>query len=118
MQGFNTLWIPGTDHAGIATQAVVERRLLEEEKLSRHDLGREKLVERIWAWKEQYEARILGQLRNLGASCDWDRTRFTLDDQCGRAVRETFFRLFKQGLVRRGKGKGNSIGESILAAVN
>jgi len=103
MQGFNTLWMPGTDHAGIATQAVVERRLLEEEKLSRHDLGREKLVERIWAWKEQYEARILGQLRNLGASCDWDRTRFTLDEQCGRAVRETFFRLFKQGLVRRGK---------------
>ena len=103
MQGFNTLWMPGTDHAGIATQAVVERRLLEEEKLSRHDLGRDKLVERIWAWKEQYEARILGQLRDLGASCDWDRTRFTLDDQCGRAVRETFFRLFKQGLVRRGK---------------
>ena len=103
MQGFNTLWMPGTDHAGIATQAVVERRLLEEEKLSRHDLGREKLVTRIWAWKEQYEARILGQLRDLGASCDWDRTRFTLDEQCGRAVRETFFRLFKQGLVRRGK---------------
>jgi len=103
MQGFNTLWMPGTDHAGIATQAVVERRLLEEEKLSRHDLGREKLVERIWAWKDQYEARILGQLRDLGASCDWERTRFTLDEQCGRAVRETFFRLFKQGLVRRGK---------------
>jgi valyl-tRNA synthetase len=103
MQGFNTLWMPGTDHAGIATQAVVERRLLEEEQLSRHDLGREKLVDRIWAWKEQYEARILGQLRDLGASCDWDRTRFTLDDQCGRAVRETFFRLFRQGLVRRGK---------------
>ena len=103
MQGFNTLWMPGTDHAGIATQAVVERRLLEEEQQSRHDLGREKLVERIWAWKKQYETRILGQLRDLGASCDWDRTRFTLDEQCGRAVRETFFRLFKQGLVRRGK---------------
>ncbi len=103
MQGLNTLWMPGTDHAGIATQAVVERRLLEEEKRSRHDLGREKLVQRIWAWKEQYEARILGQLRDLGASCDWDRTRFTLDEQCGRAVRETFFRLFSQGLVRRGK---------------
>ena len=103
MQGFNTLWMPGTDHAGIATQAVVERRLLEEEQQSRHDLGRENLVERIWAWKEQYETRILGQLRDLGASCDWDRTRFTLDEQCGRAVRETFFRLFKQGLVRRGK---------------
>jgi valyl-tRNA synthetase len=103
MQGYRTLWMPGTDHAGIATQAVVERRLLEEEKLSRHDLGREALVQRIWAWKEQYEARILGQLRDLGASCDWDRTRFTLDEQCAAAVREAFFRLFRQGLVRRGK---------------
>jgi valyl-tRNA synthetase len=103
MQGFLTLWMPGTDHAGIATQAVVERRLLEEEKLSRHDLGREKLVERIWAWKEQYEKRILGQLRDLGASCDWDRTRFTLDERCAGAVREAFFRLFQKGLVRRGK---------------
>ncbi len=103
MQGYLTLWMPGTDHAGIATQAVVERRLLEEEKLSRHDLGRERLVERIWAWKEQYEKRILGQLRDLGASCDWDRTRFTLDGQCAQAVREAFFRLFQKGLVRRGK---------------
>ena len=103
MQGFLTLWMPGTDHAGIATQAVVERRLLEEEKLSRHDLGRERLVERIWAWKEQYEKRILGQLRDLGASCDWDRVRFTLDGQCAAAVREAFFRLFEKGLVRRGK---------------
>jgi valyl-tRNA synthetase len=103
MQGFVTLWMPGTDHAGIATQAVVERRLLEEEKLSRHDLGREALVSRIWAWKEQYEKRILGQLRDLGASCDWDRTRFTLDDQCAAAVREAFFRLFHKGVVRRGK---------------
>jgi valyl-tRNA synthetase len=103
MQGFLTLWMPGTDHAGIATQAVVERRLLEEEKLSRHDLGREQLVKRIWAWKEQYEKRILGQLRDLGASCDWDRIRFTLDDQCAAAVREAFFRLFQKGVVRRGK---------------
>jgi valyl-tRNA synthetase len=103
MQGFLTLWMPGTDHAGIATQAVVERRLLEEEKLSRHDLGRDALVARIWAWKEQYEKRILGQLRDLGASCDWDRTRFTLDDQCAAAVRTAFFRLFSKGLVRRGK---------------
>ncbi len=103
MQGFRTLWMPGTDHAGIATQAVVERRLLEEEKLSRHDLGREALVARIWAWKEQYEKRILGQLRDLGASCDRDRVRFTLDGQCAGAVREAFFRLFQKGLVRRGK---------------
>ena len=103
MQGYRTLWMPGTDHAGIATQAVVERRLLEEEKLSRHDLGREALVARIWAWKEQYEKRILGQLRDLGCSCDWDRVRFTLDEQCGAAVRTAFFQLFRQGLVRRGK---------------
>ena len=103
MQGYLTLWMPGTDHAGIATQAVVERRLLEEDKLSRHDLGREKLVERIWAWKEQYETRILGQLRDLGASCDWDRVRFTLDIRCACAVRAAFFKLFQKGLVRRGK---------------
>jgi valyl-tRNA synthetase len=103
MQGFNTLWMPGTDHAGIATQAVVERRLLEEEKKSRHDLGREGLVARIWQWKEQYEKRIIGQLKQLGCSCDWQRLRFTLDDQCARAVRETFFRLFQDGKIYRGK---------------
>jgi valyl-tRNA synthetase len=103
MQGFNALWMPGTDHAGIATQAVVERRLLEEERLSRHDLGREGLVDRIWTWKQQYEKRIIGQLKQLGCSCDWQRLRFTLDDQCARAVRETFFRLFKDGKIYRGK---------------
>lgn len=103
MQGRDTLWMPGTDHAGIATQAVVERRILEEEKKSRHDLGREELVRRIWEWKEQYEARILSQLRLMGCSCDWDRTRFTLDDVCARAVRETFFRLFRAGKIYRGK---------------
>ncbi|HZT79569.1 MAG TPA: class I tRNA ligase family protein, partial [Gemmataceae bacterium] len=78
MQGYDALWMPGTDHAGIATQAVVERRLREEEKKTRHDLGREELVRRIWAWKDQYEKRILGQLEQLGCSCDWQRTRFTL----------------------------------------
>ncbi len=103
MQGYNALWMPGTDHAGIATQAVVERRLLTEEKKSRHDLGREKLVERIWQWKNDYEKRILGQLQRLGASCDWERTRFTLDEMCARAVRQTFFSLFKEGLIYRGK---------------
>ncbi len=103
MQGFNVLWMPGTDHAGIATQAVVERRLFEEEKKTRHDLGREGLVDRIWKWKEQYEARILGQLKAMGCSCDWERTRFTLDDQCARAVREWFFQLFKDGKIYRGK---------------
>ncbi len=103
MQGFNALWMPGTDHAGIATQAVVERRLLQEEKKSRHDLGREKLVERIWQWKNDYEKRILGQLKRMGCSCDWQRTRFTLDDVCARAVRHTFFKLFQERLIYRGK---------------
>ena len=103
MQGFETLWMPGTDHAGIATQAVVEKRLKEQENLTRHDLGREKLVERIWKWKDEYEARILGQLRQMGASCDWDRTRFTLDPVCARGVRSTFFDLFRKQLIYRGK---------------
>jgi len=103
MQGYNALWIPGTDHAGIATQAVVERLILQTEKKTRHDLGREELVKRIWQWKDKYEARILGQLKQLGASCDWARTRFTLDPICARAVRQTFFDLFKAGLIFRGK---------------
>ena len=103
MEGYEVLWMPGTDHAGIATQAVVERRLLEEEGKSRHDLGREGLVERIWQWKDQYEKRITGQLKQLGCSCDWERQRFTLDDQCARAVRETFFKLFADNKVYRGK---------------
>jgi valyl-tRNA synthetase len=103
MQGFNALWMPGTDHAGIATQAVVERRLREEEGKTRHDLGREQLVKRIWEWKDQYEARILRQLRELGCSCDWQRTRFTLDPVCACAVRHTFFNFFRDGLIFRGK---------------
>ena len=103
MQGYEALWMPGTDHAGIATQAVVERRMFEEEGLTRHDIGREALVERIWKWKDSYEKRILEQLRQLGASCDWRRTRFTLDDVCSKAVRRTFFRFFKDGLIFRGK---------------
>jgi valyl-tRNA synthetase len=103
MQGYDALWMPGTDHAGIATQAVVERRLFEEEKKTRHDLGREELVRRIWAWKDEYEARILSQLQMMGCSCDWDRTRFTLDDVCSRAVRRTFFNLFGAGKIFRGK---------------
>jgi len=102
MQGFETLWMPGTDHAGIATQAVVERRLLAEENKTRHELGREGLVKRIWAWKDEYEARIISQLKQMGCSCDWDRTRFTLDPVCARAVRRTFFSLFREGLIYRG----------------
>ncbi|MFI5380340.1 MAG: valine--tRNA ligase [Tepidisphaerales bacterium] len=103
MEGKNTLWVPGIDHAGIATQAVVEKQLKEKENKTRHDVGREALVNRIWEWKQQYGDRIVEQLKRLGCSCDWDRTRFTLDDMCARAVREMFFKLFKDGLIYRGK---------------
>ncbi len=103
MQGREALWMPGTDHAGIATQAVVERRMLEEEKLTRHDIGRDALVERIWRWKDEYEARILNQLKQIGSSCDWRRVRFTLDEVCSKAVRRTFFKMFSDGLIFRGK---------------
>jgi valyl-tRNA synthetase len=103
MKGFNTLWVPGVDHAGIATQAVVEKQLKEKENKTRHDVGREGLVERIWQWKNEYGDRIVSQLKRLGCSCDWDRLRFTLDDMCAKAVRETFFKMFKDGKVFRGK---------------
>ena len=102
MQGRCTTWVPGTDHAGIATQAVIEKRLLAEEGKTRKDIGREGLVERIWAWKEQYNTRIIGQLKQMGCSCDWQRTRFTLDEVCARAVRHTFFKMFQDGLIYRG----------------
>ncbi len=103
MLGDNTLWQPGTDHAGIATQAVVERRIFETEGKTRHDLGRDELVRRIWEWKEQYQERIIGQLKQMGCSCDWERIRFTLDEGCAQAVRHTFFKMFKDGLIFRGK---------------
>ncbi len=103
MRGFNTLWQPGTDHAGIATQAVVEKRIRETEGKTRHDIGREELVNRIWKWKDEYEARIVSQLKLMGCSCDWDRLRFTLDDGLSKAVRLQFFNLFKDGLIFRGK---------------
>ena len=102
-RGFDTCWIPGTDHAGIATQAVVEKRVRDLEGKTRHDLGREELVKRIWEWKDQYGSRILEQLRGMGCSCDWSRTRFTLDSTCAAAVRRTFFNLFKDGHIYRGK---------------
>ncbi|RLS55737.1 MAG: valine--tRNA ligase [Planctomycetota bacterium] len=103
MQGYEALWMPGTDHAGIATQAVVERRMQEEEGLTRHDIGRDALVTRIWKWKDAYEARIISQLKLLGFSCDWRRVRFTLDDVCSKAVRRTFFKMFQDGYIFRGK---------------
>jgi valyl-tRNA synthetase len=102
MQGKNTLWQPGTDHAGIATQAVVEKRLKELEGKTRHDVGREALVKRIWAWKDEYQERIVSQQQAMGCSCDWDRHRFTMDDVCSSAVREAFFRLFQDRLIFRG----------------
>ena len=101
--GRDTLWIPGTDHAGIATQAVVEKRLFQDENKTRHDIGRDALVERIWKWKDEYEARITTQLKSLGISCDWTKQRFTLDPICAKAVRHAFFNLFKKGLIYRGK---------------
>jgi valyl-tRNA synthetase len=102
MRGDNTLWMPGTDHAGIATQAVVEKRLFELEGKTRHDIGREALVQRIWQWKDQYQARIVTQQQAMGCSCDWGRQRFTMDAVCARAVRHTFFRMFRDGLIYRG----------------
>ncbi len=103
MRGFRALYQPGTDHAGIATQAVVERRIFEEEGKTRHDIGRDELVRRIWEWKKDYEQRILGQLKRMGCSCDWRRVRFTLDDKYTDSVHETFFRWFADGLVYRGE---------------
>ena len=102
MQGFNTLWLPGTDHAGIATQNVVERQL-RQEGLTRHDLGREKFIERVWEWKREYGDLITQQIRRIGDSCDWSRQRFTLDESLSGAVREVFVRLFEERLIYRGE---------------
>ena len=102
MQGFNTLWVPGTDHAGIATQIKVEEQLRVNEGLTRYDLGRDAFLERVWDWKHKYGNRIISQLNKLGASCDWTRERFTMDDGCSKAVREVFVNLYDKGLIYRG----------------
>lgn len=102
MEGYNVLWMPGTDHAGIATQTVVERELAKEGK-TRWDLGREEFIKRVWEWKEKYGNYIIEQLKRLGCSCDWDRTRFTMDEGFSRAVREVFVRLYEEGLIYKGK---------------
>ena len=102
MQGYAALWVPGTDHAGIATQIKVEEELRKKEGLSRYDLGREKFLERVWDWKRQYGGRIVQQQKKLGASCDWDRARFTMDEGCSKAVRETFCELYEKGLIYKG----------------
>ena len=103
MNQYATLWMPGTDHAGIATQTVVEKRILAEESRKRTDFDRDDFVARIQAWKDEYEVTIIKQLKLMGCSCDWERTRFTMDKICAKAVRETFFRLFSDGLIYRGK---------------
>ena len=103
MQGCNTLWMMGTDHAGIATQATVEKAIFEQEGKNRHDLGRDELVRRIWDWKHKFGGRIIEQLKLMGCSGDYERERFTLDEGCAKAVRHTFFKLFRDGLIYRGK---------------
>ena len=102
MQGYSALWMPGTDHAGIATQIKVEENLRKEEGLTRYDLGREKFLERVWDWKHQYGNRIISQLKKLGSSCDWERERFTMDEGCSKAVKEVFVNLYEKGLIYKG----------------
>lgn len=102
MQGYSALWMPGTDHAGIATQIKVEENLRNEEGLTRYDLGREKFLERVWEWKNQYGNRIIQQLKKLGSSCDWRRERFTMDEGCSKAVKEVFVNLYNKGLIYKG----------------
>ena len=103
MQGYAALWLPGVDHAGIATQIKVEENLRNEEGLTRFDLGREKFLERVWDWKNKYGDRIVTQLKTLGSSCDWERQRFTMDEGCSKAVREVFCSLYEKGLIYKGK---------------
>ncbi|MBE7549287.1 MAG: valine--tRNA ligase [Candidatus Kuenenia stuttgartiensis] len=102
MQGFNVLWMPGTDHAGIATQNVVEREL-SSKNIKRQDIGRERFIEEVWKWKQQYGSTIIQQLKKLGSSCDWQRERFTMDEGLSDAVKETFVRLYRKGLIYKGK---------------
>lgn len=102
MQGYSTLWVPGTDHAGIATQIKVEEVLRNEEGKTRYDLGREKFLERVWDWKNQYGNRIVEQQKKIGVSCDWNRSRFTMDDGCSQAVRSAFCEMYKKGLIYKG----------------
>ena len=103
MKGFDVLWQPGTDHAGIATQMVVERQLMERQEPDRRTLGREKFLERVWAWKAESGGAIVNQLKRLGASCDWSRERFTMDEGLSRAVRKVFVQLHREGLIYKDK---------------
>ena len=121
MQGYSVLWLPGTDHAGIATQARVEESLAQQ-GISRHDLGREAFLEKVWEWKHIYGSTITNQLKMLGASCDWSRERFTMDEGCSRAVREVFVRLFEKGLIYRettsSTGAPAAIRPSVISKLN
>src|SRR5882757_2659396 len=103
MDGKEVLWLPGTDHAGIATQVMVEKQLKKEEHKTRHDLGREEILKRVWAWKEKHGDIIINQLKKLGCSCDWTRERFTMDPEYSRCVQKVFVELYKKGLIYRGK---------------
>jgi valyl-tRNA synthetase len=117
LKGFDVLWMPGTDHAGIATQNVVERQLASENR-TRHELGRETFIERVWQWKEKYGGIIIGQLKRMGASCDWARERFTMDEGLSRAVREVFVTLYQQGAIYRGQRMINWCPRCMTALAN
>ncbi len=115
MDGKEVLWLPGTDHAGIATEGVVARLLSKEEKKSKRDLGRNEFIKRVWAWKEKYGGIIIGQLKKLGCSCDWTRERFTMDEPYMRCVQRVFVELYKKGLIYRGKRMVNWCPASLTA---
>lgn len=102
MQGYEALWVPGTDHASIATEAKVVEKL-KEQGISKEEIGREKFLEHVWDWKKQYGGRIVEQLKKIGSSCDWDRERFTMDEGCNRAVKEVFVKLYNKDLIYRGE---------------
>ena len=102
MQGYEALWVPGTDHASIATEAKVVEKLAKE-GIKKEDIGREKFLEHVWDWKKQYGGRIVEQLKKIGSSCDWDRERFTMDEGCSKAVKEVFIKLYNKGLIYRGE---------------
>ena len=115
MEGKEVLWLPGTDHAGIATQVMVEKKLRKEEGKTRHDIGREKFLEHVWEWKEKHGGIIINQLKKLGASCDWSRERFTMDEEYSRCVQQVFVELHRKGLIYRGKRMVNWCPVSLTA---
>ena len=113
MQGYNALWQPGTDHASIATEVKIIQKL-KEEGIDKHDLGREKFLERAWEWKKEYGGRIISQLKKLGSSCDWDRERFTMDEGCNKAVTEVFVKMHEKGYIYKGARMFSQIRMAVL----